>query len=125
MGFNIPIQEGVSGRTFGPPLPGSLVICMGKSAEAVKLSKMGVWCANMPAIAHACISLESPEKPQVWRAVQRQGCGQLAMVRVAHILQDECEVDREVTDEIVACPPRLVQLWQPCITYLRIWTKPL
>jgi hypothetical protein len=46
------------------------------------------------------------------------------MVGVAHILQDEGEVDGEVANEVVARPPRLVQLRQTCKGNYTVWTSP-
>lgn len=36
-----------------------------------------------------------------------------AVVRICHVLEHEREVDREVADEVVACPARLIQFRQP------------
>ena len=37
-----------------------------------------------------------------------------AMVRVCDVLKHQREVHRKVPNEVVAGPPRLVQLWQAC-----------
>ncbi len=49
----------VEALTLGPPLPGSVETCMGYSAEAAKLSKMVVWCANTPWSGSATFSSTS------------------------------------------------------------------